>query len=64
MFLATLFKFTEEENKEYENAKNPEELANIIARDGKSKGCIVAANGDMPIDDFIYSQIEKMEVLA
>ena len=38
-YLANLFKFTEEEMKEYENAKNEEELAKIIIKDALSKGC-------------------------
>jgi len=37
--LAKLFTFTEEEMKEYENAKDEEELANIITKDALSKGC-------------------------
>ncbi len=37
--LANLFNFTEEEIKEYENAKDEEELAKIIIRDALSKGC-------------------------
>jgi len=38
-YLANLFKFTEEEMKEYKNAKDEEELAKIIIRDALSKGC-------------------------
>ena len=38
-YLADLFNFTDEEIKEYENAKDEEELAKIIIRDALSKGC-------------------------
>lgn len=37
--LAKLFTFTDEEMKEYEDAKNEEELAKIIEKDALSKGC-------------------------
>jgi len=37
--LAKLFKFTKEELEEYKNAKDEEELANIITKDAISKGC-------------------------
>ena len=39
-FLINMFKFTEEEIKEYNEAKDEEALAQIIIRDAKSKGCI------------------------
>ena len=39
-FLIDMFKFTEEEIKEYNNAKDEEALAAIIIRDAKVKGCI------------------------
>ena len=38
-YLANLFNFTEEEIKEYENAKDEEELSKIIIKDALSKGC-------------------------
>lgn len=63
MFLLNLFNFTPEEMKEYEEAKTPDDLANIIVRDGAKNGCIVVANGDMEVDDFIADQIEKVEVV-
>ena len=37
--LATLFNFTKEELEEYENAKDEEELANIITKDALTKAC-------------------------
>ena len=37
--LANLFNFTEEELKEYEEAKDEKELAKIIVKDALSKGC-------------------------
>ena len=37
--LATLFKFTKEELEEYENAKDEEELADIITKDALTKAC-------------------------
>lgn len=64
MFLLDLFKFTPEEMQEYENAKTNEDLANIIIKDGAKNGCILVANGDLQVDDFIASQIEKVEVVA
>ena len=39
--IVSLFKFTEEELKEYEAAKNEEELAQIIIRDAASKGVVL-----------------------
>lgn len=39
-FLVELFKFTEEEIKEYEAAKTEQDLATIIIKDCKTKGCI------------------------
>jgi hypothetical protein len=38
--LINMFKFTEEEVKEYNDAKDENALAEIITRDAKSKGCI------------------------
>jgi hypothetical protein len=35
-----MFNFTEEEIKEYSNAKDEQALAEIITRDAKSRGCI------------------------
>jgi hypothetical protein len=39
-FLIEMFRFTEEEIKEYNDAKDEEALAQIIIRDAKSKSCI------------------------
>lgn len=39
-YLVNLFKLTPEEMKEYDAAQNEEQLAEIIIRDAKSKGCI------------------------
>ena len=39
-FLINMFKFTDEEVKEYNEAKDEDALAEIIIRDAKSKGCI------------------------
>lgn len=41
LVIVDMFKFTEEELKEYGNAKTEEELANIVIKDSKSKGCIL-----------------------
>jgi hypothetical protein len=38
--LINMFKFTEEEIKEYNDAKDENALAEIIIRDAKGKGCI------------------------
>lgn len=38
-FLIKMFELSDEELKEYEDAKSEEELALIIERDGKSRGC-------------------------
>jgi hypothetical protein len=38
-FISYLFNFTDEELKEYANAKTEEDLANIIINDAKNKGC-------------------------
>jgi len=38
-FLIEMFTLTEKEKEEYNNAKTDEELAEIIIRDAKSKGC-------------------------
>lgn len=40
MRMVDMFKFTDEEIKEYDNAKNEQELAEIIIRDAKIKGCL------------------------
>lgn len=39
-FLINMFKFTEEEIKEYNEAKDEDALSEIIIKDAKSKGCI------------------------
>ena len=39
-YLINLFKMTPEEMKEYEESKTEQDLADIIIRDAKSKGCI------------------------
>ena len=39
-YLINMFKYTDEEIKEYEAAKTEQELADIIIRDAKGKGCI------------------------
>lgn len=49
--LINMFKFTEEEMKEYETANTEEELANIIIRDAKSKGCIFVNKINEPISE-------------
>jgi len=38
-FLIKMFELTDKERIEYEGAKDDEELAQIIIRDGKKKGC-------------------------
>ena len=38
-FLIKMFELTNKERKEYEDAKDDEELAQIIIKDGKKKGC-------------------------
>ena len=38
-FIVTLFDFSEEEMKQYENAQTERELANIVINDAKLKGC-------------------------
>lgn len=45
-FLVDLFKFTDEEIKEYESAKTEQELADIIIKDCKAKGCIFVKQMD------------------
>lgn len=44
--IAEMFKFTEEEIKEYNEAKDEEALAEIIIRDAKKKGCIFVKKMD------------------
>jgi hypothetical protein len=44
--LINMFKFTDEEVKEYENAKDEKALAEIITRDAKGKGCILIGSFD------------------
>ena len=39
-YLLTIFKLTPEEQKEYELSTTEQELADIVIRDAKSKGCI------------------------
>lgn len=38
-FLIKMFELSKKEKAEYDNAKSDEELAEIIIRDGKEKGC-------------------------
>lgn len=40
MTLINMFKFTDEEVKEWKEAKDEQALADIIIKDAKSKGCI------------------------
>lgn len=46
--LVEMFKFTDEEIKEYEEAKTEEDLANIVIRDAKTKGCIFISKINEP----------------
>jgi len=46
--LVDMFKFTDEEIKEYEATKTEEELANIVIRDAKSKGCLFISKINEP----------------
>jgi hypothetical protein len=50
-FLADLFKFTPEEIAEYNNAKTEQDLANIIIRDAKSKGCVLVGQSNQVSED-------------
>jgi hypothetical protein len=45
--IATLFKFSDEETKEYEAAKDEKDLSEIIIRDAKLKGCILIKNEEV-----------------
>jgi len=54
--LINMFKFTDEEIKEYNNAKDEQALAEIIIKDAKGKGCIFIgaaniANNDIKKED-------------
>lgn len=62
--IANLFNFTKEEMDEYNNAKDVDELTDIIVRDGKKNGCVLVAKGDMEADSKLIDQIEKQEVVA
>ena len=44
--LINMFRFTEEEVKEYNEAKTEQELANMIIKDAKSKGVIFIAQSE------------------
>jgi hypothetical protein len=63
MFIANLFKFTQEELEEYENAKTIDELAGIVIKDAKKNGCLMVANADMEVDDTHYRKINSAEVV-
>jgi len=47
-YLLSMFKFTEEEIKEWNDCENEEILANIVIRDAKSKGCIFVSKINEP----------------
>ena len=46
-FIANLFTFNDEEMKEYEAAKTERELANIVIRDAKLKGCKIVKDEEV-----------------
>lgn len=51
MAIANLFKLTPEEMKEYENAKTENDLADIIIRDAKSKGCVFISRSNELLEE-------------
>jgi len=48
-FLIKMFTFKEEEMKEYENAKDEEELAKIVIRDGALKGARLLSRANVKV---------------
>lgn len=61
--LLDIFKFTKEEMDEYRNAKNEEELADIIIKDGKLKGCQVLANVEIEVSPDMKESIRRAELI-
>ena len=50
-FIANLFKYTDEELKEYEMARDEKDLAKIVTRDALLKGCILIKDEEIKDED-------------
>lgn len=60
-FLAEMFKFTDEEIKEYNEAKDEEALAQIIIKDAKGKACIFVSSTKVEEEEKV-SEPKKSEI--
>jgi hypothetical protein len=50
-FISELFKFSDEDLKEYESAKSERELADLIIRDARVKGCKIIQDREVKDGD-------------
>ena len=60
-FLSEMFNFTDEEIKEYNEAKDEEALAQIIIRDAKGKACIFVSLKKVEEEEEV-SEPEKLKI--
>jgi len=63
-FLVNLFKYSEEELKEYESIEGEEQIADLVVRDAKLKGCKLLARVNTEMTPEIKTMIEKAEIVA
>ena len=63
-FLADIFNMSPRDLNEYHNAKSDNEIADIIERDGKSKGCKVMARKEQELDEETRKAFLTSEVVA
>jgi hypothetical protein len=61
--LIKMFTFTEEEIKEYNEAKDEEALAQIIIRDAKGKGCIYIKPKEEQKEQITTIEEQKTEII-
>lgn len=62
--LEILFNFSDVEMKEYSDAKDDEELAQIVVKDCKSKGCILMQKADITADAQMLSIFKTGEIIT
>ena len=64
-FLINSFSFNEEEQREYDSAKSEKEIADIIIKDARTKGCrlVLSREGDMK-DEELKKKILESEFVA
>lgn len=63
-YLADLFNFSEEELREYEAATTEDQLAELVLRDARGKGCRMLHRRSGELDETAKEKIKQAELLA